>query len=187
MRRAMRVLVQVLLVLALLATVPVTGGQVAHAVPGTPNVIPCQKPFAEYLVVGQYRSFGNAPAPEVRLGIPASGRLKGKLSATQIAWAPGANAVSFSYVPATDRLWFTVSNVFGSFSRSFETPTTTELANPDSSGGFNQSLEPQIADNFEVGIKGERNGAYYEVSVFHIDLTDELVPFELASSPGRTF
>jgi iron complex outermembrane receptor protein len=77
--------------------------------------------------------------------------------------------------------------LFGSFSRSFETPTTTELANPDSSGGFNQALKPQLADNFEVGIKGERNSAYYEVSVFHIDLKDELVPFELAASPGRTF
>jgi iron complex outermembrane receptor protein len=77
--------------------------------------------------------------------------------------------------------------VFGSFSRSFETPTTTELANPDSSGGFNTALEPQLANNYELGIKGERNGTYYEVSVFHIDLTDELVPFELAASPGRTF
>jgi iron complex outermembrane receptor protein len=77
--------------------------------------------------------------------------------------------------------------VFASFSRSFETPTTTELANPDSSGGFNQSLVPQLADNYEVGIKGERNGTLYELSVFRIDLTDELVPFELAASPGRTF
>lgn len=77
--------------------------------------------------------------------------------------------------------------LFGSFSRSFETPTTTELANPDSGGGFNQSLDAQVADNYEVGIKGERNGAYYELAVFHIDLTDELVPFELPTMPGRTF
>jgi iron complex outermembrane receptor protein len=77
--------------------------------------------------------------------------------------------------------------VFGSFSRSFETPTTTELANPDSSGGFNPALKPQLANNYELGIKGEQNSTYYELSVFHIDLTDELVPFELAASPGRTF
>jgi iron complex outermembrane receptor protein len=77
--------------------------------------------------------------------------------------------------------------LFGSFSRSFETPTTTELANPDSGGGFNRSLDAQVADNYEVGIKGERNGAYYELAVFHIDLTDELVPFELPTMPGRTF
>jgi iron complex outermembrane receptor protein len=77
--------------------------------------------------------------------------------------------------------------IFGSFSRSFETPTTTELANPDGSGGFNAVLKPQLADNYELGVKGERYGTYYEFSVFHIDLTDELVPFELAGSPGRTF
>ncbi|MEX2122902.1 MAG: TonB-dependent receptor [Woeseia sp.] len=77
--------------------------------------------------------------------------------------------------------------LFGSFSRSFETPTTTELANPDGSGGFNTSLNPQLADNYELGIKGERNDTYYEVSVFRINLTDELVPFELAGFPGRTF
>ncbi len=77
--------------------------------------------------------------------------------------------------------------VFGSFSSSFETPTTTELANPDGSGGFNASLEPQRADNYEIGFKGERAGAYYELVVFHIDLADELVPFELADFPGRTF
>lgn len=77
--------------------------------------------------------------------------------------------------------------IFGLFSRSFETASTTELANPDSSGGFNRSLKPQLADNFELGIKGERLGTYYELAVFRIDLKDELVPFELAASPGRTF
>lgn len=77
--------------------------------------------------------------------------------------------------------------VFGSFSSSFETPTTTELANPDGSGGFNTDLEPQRADNYEIGIKGEPAGFYYELALFHIELTDELVPFEIAGFPGRTF
>lgn len=76
---------------------------------------------------------------------------------------------------------------FGSFSSSFETPTTTELANPDGSGGFNAALEPQRADNYELGLKGERTGIYYELALFHIELTDELVPFEIAGFPGRTF
>ncbi|HEX2140439.1 MAG TPA: TonB-dependent receptor, partial [Woeseiaceae bacterium] len=76
---------------------------------------------------------------------------------------------------------------FGSFSSSFETPTTTELANPDGSGGFNPSLEPQRADSYELGLKGERTGIYYELALFHIELTDELVPFEIAGFPGRTF
>ncbi|MEX0976667.1 MAG: TonB-dependent receptor [Woeseia sp.] len=77
--------------------------------------------------------------------------------------------------------------LFSSFSSAFETPTTTELANPDASGGFNQSLRPQLANNFEVGIKGEQSNAYYEVSVFRIDLEDELISFELPAFPGRTF
>jgi iron complex outermembrane receptor protein len=77
--------------------------------------------------------------------------------------------------------------LFGSYSRSFETPTTTELANPDGGGGFNESLNSQLADNFEIGIKGERNGIYYEAAIFRINLTDELVPFELPDFPGRTF
>ena len=77
--------------------------------------------------------------------------------------------------------------VFSSYSSGFETPTTTELANPDGSGGFNPSLKPQSADNFEIGYKGANENLYYEVSLFRIDLEDELIPFELAQFPGRDF
>jgi iron complex outermembrane receptor protein len=76
---------------------------------------------------------------------------------------------------------------FASYSSSFETPTTTELANPDGSGGFNQSINPQQADNFEVGLRGTAQSLSYEFAIFQIDLENELVPFELATSPGRTF
>jgi iron complex outermembrane recepter protein len=78
-------------------------------------------------------------------------------------------------------------NIYTNIGTSFETPTTTELANPDG-GGFNRALEPQIATNYESGVKGvvaERNR--YSLSVFHIDVKDELVPFELPASPGRSF
>jgi iron complex outermembrane receptor protein len=77
--------------------------------------------------------------------------------------------------------------VFASYSSGFETPTTTELANPDASGGFNPSLRPQLADNYELGYKIGGNGLFYEISLFRIDLQDELIPFELAAFPGRTF
>ena len=76
---------------------------------------------------------------------------------------------------------------FASYSSGFETPTTTELANPDGSGGFNSSLKPQSADNYEIGYKGGTAKFYYEVSLFQIDLEDELIPFELAAFPGRDF
>lgn len=82
---------------------------------------------------------------------------------------------------------FATGVLFASYSSGFETPTTTELANPDASGGFNPSLRPQMADNFEIGYKAGNENLFYELSVFQIDLEDELIPFELAAFPGRTF
>jgi iron complex outermembrane receptor protein len=82
---------------------------------------------------------------------------------------------------------FAAGVAFASYSSGFETPTTTELANPDASGGFNQSLKPQSADNFEIGYKAGTDALFYEVSLFQIDLEDELIPFELAAFPGRNF
>ena len=79
------------------------------------------------------------------------------------------------------------STVFASYSSSFETPTTTELANPDGSGGFNQTINSQTADNYELGFRGANQNLSYELTIFQIDLEDELVPFELAAFPGRTF
>ena len=79
------------------------------------------------------------------------------------------------------------STVFASYSSSFETPTTTELANPDGSGGFSQTVNPQTADNYELGFRGAKQNLSYELTLFQIDLEDELVPFELAAFPGRTF
>ena len=76
---------------------------------------------------------------------------------------------------------------FASYSSGFETPTTTELANPDASGGFNPSLKAQLADSYEIGYKGSKENLFYELSLFQIDLEDELIPFELAAFPGRTF
>ena len=77
--------------------------------------------------------------------------------------------------------------LFASYSRSFEAPTTTELANPDGSGGFNRDLDAQTADNVELGLRGSFERVAYEVALFRIDLQKELIPFELASQPGRTF
>lgn len=77
--------------------------------------------------------------------------------------------------------------LFASWSNSFETPTTTELANPDASGGFNPLLQPQLADSVELGLRTGNERMYFELAVFQIDIDDELVPFELAEYPGRTF
>jgi len=100
-----------------------------------------------------------------------------------------SGVVSFDQLSPSIGIHADVGNgmLFANYSKSFETPTTTELANPDGSGGFNQSLEPQIADNYELGWKTGTDSTFFEVAVFQIDLRDELVPFEVPAFPGRTF
>lgn len=79
--------------------------------------------------------------------------------------------------------------VFASVARSFETPTTTELANqPDRAGGFNPGLEPQRGWTLEGGLRGTLgNRAAYDITVFNTTLTNQLVPFEVPDAPGRRF
>jgi iron complex outermembrane receptor protein len=86
-------------------------------------------------------------------------------------------------VDLTDNL-----DLYATYSSAFETPTTTELNQPFlSSGGFNSSLAPQFATNFEIGFRGEigsRNR--YEVALFSIDVDDELIPYPVFTAPGGT-
>ena len=73
--------------------------------------------------------------------------------------------------------------VYGNVGTSFETPTTTELANsPSGSGGFNTGLEPQHAWNYEVGARGTvARGLAYTVAGFQADVKGELIPYEIAA------
>ena len=100
-----------------------------------------------------------------------------------------SGSIEFDHLSPSLALQYTMGPgvLFASWSSSFETPTTTELANPDGSGGFNESLQPQLADNFEIGIKSSHESLFYELAIFHIDLEQELVPFEIATSPGRSY
>jgi iron complex outermembrane receptor protein len=73
--------------------------------------------------------------------------------------------------------------VYGNVASSFETPTTTELANrPDTAGGFNRGLGPQRALTYEVGARG-RLGARvaYSVALFQAEVRGELIPYEIAA------
>lgn len=81
------------------------------------------------------------------------------------------------------------SEIFASVGRSFETPTTTELANRASgAGGFNPDLNPQLGTTIEGGARTVLNQMIgLELSVFRTNITDGLVPFEVASDPGRTY
>ena len=72
-------------------------------------------------------------------------------------------------------------------SSSFETPTTTELVNqPGGSGGFNTSLKPQRALNYEVGARGQAaRRVEYSVALFLGRVTDAIVQQQEVG--GRAF
>ncbi|MFQ5705239.1 MAG: TonB-dependent receptor family protein [Gemmatimonadales bacterium] len=80
-------------------------------------------------------------------------------------------------------------SLYTNLATSFETPTTTELVNrPDGAGGFNDQLDPQRAFSFEFGFRGRVAGkANYQFAVYRTRVTDELIPFEVATQTGRTF
>jgi len=73
--------------------------------------------------------------------------------------------------------------VYGNIGSSFETPTTTELANsPSGAGGFNTGLKPQTAWSYEVGARGAVDGRLaFSLGVFQADVRDALIPYEIAA------
>jgi iron complex outermembrane receptor protein len=73
--------------------------------------------------------------------------------------------------------------VYGNVASSFETPTTTELANsPSGAGGFNTGLKPQHAWNLELGARGSLDGRFiYSAALFQAEVRDALVPYEIAA------
>jgi iron complex outermembrane receptor protein len=76
---------------------------------------------------------------------------------------------------------------------SFETPTTTELANrPTGAGGFNPGLEPQRARSVEAGVNAARAlgaslAGSVQLAVFRARIADALQPFEVPGAAGRQF
>ena len=80
-------------------------------------------------------------------------------------------------------------NLYGNFSTSFETPTTTEfINNPDGSGGLNPDLDPQKTIGYEIGAKGViQNNLQYDLALFYADIDDQLIPFEIEGFAGREF
>jgi iron complex outermembrane receptor protein len=77
---------------------------------------------------------------------------------------------------------------YANLGTAFETPTTTELANrPDGADGFNPELEPQRATHYEIGTRGRVASVSYSLAAYQADVRDGLIPFEIASVPGRTF
>ncbi|HEX2777948.1 MAG TPA: TonB-dependent receptor [Gemmatimonadaceae bacterium] len=85
--------------------------------------------------------------------------------------------------------WTTRISTYANIATAFETPTTTELANrPSGAGGMNPDLAPQHVISTELGARlpaGATGTA--TLSVFDARVRDALVPYELASAPGRQF
>ena len=78
--------------------------------------------------------------------------------------------------------------IFVNFSTSFETPTLSELsANPTGGTGFNSTLEPAKAINYEGGWKSQHAKGSFELTAFYIESTNEILPYELEAFPGRSF
>ena len=75
------------------------------------------------------------------------------------------------------------ATLYANIGSSFETPTTTELANSASgAGGFNPDLKPQQAWNYEIGARASPDARVgFTLAVFQADVRDALVPYELAA------
>jgi iron complex outermembrane receptor protein len=81
-----------------------------------------------------------------------------------------------------------VATLYANVGTSFETPTTTELTNrPDTAGGFNPALQPQQAVNYEIGARGGGQRLSWSAALFLADVRDELISYEVPSSPQRRF
>jgi iron complex outermembrane receptor protein len=79
-------------------------------------------------------------------------------------------------------------SLYSNLTTAFETPTTTELANrPNGVGGFNPDISPQTARSIEAGARGSTEVLNYQLSLFTTTIANELIGYELRSSPGRSF
>ena len=101
-------------------------------------------------------------------------------SRTMRAVSPSAG-LSYAFSPR--------ANLYANIATAFETPTTTELANQASgAGGLNPTLKPQRVTSWEIGSRtplGDAGSA--SLALYDAEVRDDLVPFEVASSPGRQF
>jgi len=71
---------------------------------------------------------------------------------------------------------------------SFEMPTLSELSANPQGGGFSENLDPIESYNYEIGLKGNlTNFLSYQSSLFYIESTNEILPFELEAFPNRDF
>lgn len=97
----------------------------------------------------------------------------GSGSRTFREWSPGGG-VLWAASP-----WLTPYVNVGT---TFQTPTTTELVDPDGPG-FNPAIEPQRATSWEIGARAGGDDVEGGLAAYLIEVRDELIPFE--SPSGR--
>lgn len=94
---------------------------------------------------------------------------------------------NWSYQVGAGRTLSTSTQAFINYSSSFETPTLNQLSNrPDNSGGF-ENLDAATATTIEGGLKWRNGKLRAELVGFLTQTENELVPYELAAFPERTF
>jgi len=79
-------------------------------------------------------------------------------------------------------------SIYGNVATAFQTPTTTELANrPDGAGGFNPDLQPERTHSHEIGVRVRTRIISYSLALYDMRIDNELIPFQVATSPDRQF
>ena len=95
------------------------------------------------------------------------------------------------FTPVTPRLgllWSSGPNaqLFANASRTVEPPLLLELTSFGNSGGFN-NLRAQDAWQYEIGARGGNVGAAWEVSLYDVELHDEIVNVNVPPFSGAPF
>ena len=96
-----------------------------------------------------------------------------------------------AFTPVTPRLgvlWTSTggTQLFANASRTVEPPLLLELTSFGNAGGFND-LRAQAAWQYEAGARRASANRSWEVSVYDIELRDEIVNLNIAPFPGATF
>ena len=136
----------------------------------------------EFTIIPKLKLSLNTRFDDIRLEILDKFLTDGNQSATQ-SFQRFSPMAGLSFSPILSQA------IFANVSTNFETPSLNELSNnPTGLGGFNPDLTPQKSRSYEVGYKGILGKKFRaDISVFYIEVEDEIVPFQLPNQVGRTY
>lgn len=136
----------------------------------------------ELMITPKLKLSLNTRFDDIRLEISDKFLSDGNQSATQ-SFQRFSPMAGLSFSPTVSQA------VFANVSTNFETPSLNELSNnPTGLGGFNPDLNPQKSRNYEIGYKGILGKKFRaDISLFYIEVEDEIVPYQLPNQVGRTY